>query len=104
VKRLKDIGRVSDGEILVCNSTDPGWTPVFMIIKGIVTETGGILSHAACLSREYGFPSVQLEHAMQLIPDGATVTVDGETGKVTIVDGGEEAVVAESLEPTTAGD
>lgn len=84
VKRLKDIGRVTSGEILVCNGTDPGWTPVFLVIAGIVTETGGINSHASCLSREYGFPSVQLEGAMQLIPDGATITVDGDTGIVRI--------------------
>jgi rifampicin phosphotransferase len=86
VKRLKDIGRLNAGEILVCNGTDPGWTPVFLIIAGIVTETGGINSHASCLSREYGFPSVQLEGAMQLIPDGATISVDGDTGLVRIVE------------------
>lgn len=86
VKRLKDIGRVSSGEILVCNSTDPGWTPVFLIIAGIVTETGGIMSHAACLSREYGFPSVQLESAMQLIADGATIKIDGDTGIVRVLE------------------
>jgi phosphohistidine swiveling domain-containing protein len=86
VKRLKDIGRVNAGEILVCNSTDPGWTPVFLVIAGIVTETGGINSHASCLSREYGFPSVQLADAMQLIPDGATITVDGDTGVVHLLD------------------
>jgi pyruvate,water dikinase len=91
VKRLKDIGRVNAGEILVCNSTDPGWTPVFLIIAGIVTETGGINSHASCLSREYGFPSIQLESAMQLIPDGATITVEGDTGIVQLVDSGREA-------------
>jgi rifampicin phosphotransferase len=85
VKRLKDIGTVNAGEILICNSTDPGWTPVFLIIAGIVTETGGIMSHAACLSREYGFPSVQLEDAMQLIPDGASISVDGDTGIVRLV-------------------
>lgn len=86
VKRLKDIGRVNAGEILVCNGTDPGWTPVFLIIAGIVTETGGINSHASCLSREYGFPSIQLENAMQLIPDGATIEVDGDTGFVRLVE------------------
>jgi pyruvate,water dikinase len=85
IKRLKDIGRINAGEILVCNGTDPGWTPVFLLISGIVTETGGINSHASCLSREYGFPSVQLADAMQLIPDGATITVDGDTGVVRVI-------------------
>ena len=85
VKRLKDIGRVKAGEIMVCNSTDPGWTPVFTLIKGIVTETGGIMSHASCLAREYGFPAVVLENGLQLVPDGATITVNGDSGTVTIV-------------------
>src|SRR5205823_7616094 len=66
VKRLSDIGRVNAGEILVCNGTDPGWTPVFLIIAGVVTETGGINSHASCLSREYGFPSGSVEGASEL--------------------------------------
>jgi pyruvate,water dikinase len=84
VRDLKDIGIVRPGEILVCNATDPGWTPVFFVIKGVVVETGGILAHAACLAREYGFPAVQLPAALQKIPDGALITVDGMTGMVTI--------------------
>jgi pyruvate,water dikinase len=84
VKALADIGSVGPGEILVCNATDPGWTPVFLVIKGIVVETGGVLAHAACLAREYGFPAVQLPSAMQRIPDGATITIDGNGGLVTI--------------------
>jgi pyruvate,water dikinase len=85
VTRVQDIGTVRKGEILVCNSTDPGWTPVFSVIAGIVTETGGILAHASCLSREYGLPAVQVTAAMKRIPDGATITVDGGSGRVTIV-------------------
>lgn len=84
VHDLSGIGEVRDGEILVTNSTDPGWTPVFLVIKGVVVETGGILSHASCLAREYGFPAVQLEGATTLIPDGATITLDGTTGTVTV--------------------
>lgn len=85
VPRVQDIGTVRKGEILVCNSTDPGWTPVFSVISGIVTETGGILAHASCLSREYGLPAVQVTAAMKRIPDGATITVDGSTGRVRIL-------------------
>jgi pyruvate,water dikinase len=88
IRKLTEIGRVQDGEILVTNSTDPGWTPVFLVIKGVVVETGGALSHASCLAREYGFPAVQLEGAMQLIPDGATIMVDGNTGCVSVIDDG----------------
>jgi pyruvate,water dikinase len=85
VKSLGEIGRVQPGEILVTNSTDPGWTPIFMIIKGIVLETGGLLAHGSMLAREYGFPAVQLEDAMQLIPDGARISVDGDAGVVRIL-------------------
>jgi len=79
-----EMGRVSRGEILVTHSTDPGWNPVFTMISAVVTETGGLLSHASCLAREYGFPAVHLLHAAKLIPDGATITVDGHTGTVTV--------------------
>jgi pyruvate,water dikinase len=77
--------RVKKGEILVTHSTDPGWNPVFGVISGVVIETGGMLSHASCLAREYGFPAVHLPRAASLIPDGATITLDGHTGMVTIV-------------------
>ena len=86
VKELKDIGRVKNREILVTNSTDPGWTPVFLVISGIVLETGGMLAHGSCLAREYGFPAVQIANAMRRIPDGATITVNGDTGEVVIHD------------------
>jgi pyruvate,water dikinase len=85
VPRIDEIGTVRKGEILVCNSTDPGWTPVFSVVSGVVTETGGILAHASCLSREYGLPAVQLTAAMRRIPNGATITVDGSAGRVQIV-------------------
>ncbi|GAA5176193.1 hypothetical protein GCM10023321_83940 [Pseudonocardia eucalypti] len=84
VRSLAELGRLRKGQILVCNSTDPGWAAAFNIISGIVTETGGPLAHAACLAREYGMPSAQVRNAVTLIPDGATITVDGVTGRVTI--------------------
>ncbi|CAK7234351.1 hypothetical protein SCUCBS95973_008905 [Sporothrix curviconia] len=86
VRQLKDIGRVREGDILVVNSTDPGWTPVFHIIAGLVLETGGILSHGSCLAREYDLPAVQLANAMQHIRDGATVTVNGDAGTVRLTE------------------
>ncbi len=86
VKSLKEIGKLSQGDILVCHATDPGWTPVFLVIAGAVIETGGMLAHASCLAREYGFPAIQLEAAMQRIPDGATIRLDGNTGAVTILE------------------
>lgn len=84
VRLLADIGRVRSGDILVTNSTDPGWTPVFLLLSGVVVETGGVLSHASCLAREYGLPAVQLSHGTELIPDGATITLNGDTGTVII--------------------
>lgn len=86
VPTMEQIGTVEDGEILVCHATDPGWTPVFLVISGIVTETGGVLSHAACLAREYGLPAVQVGNALRRIPNGATITVDGDSGEVRIED------------------
>jgi rifampicin phosphotransferase len=84
VKEHSQMGTVQKGEIAVVNSTDPGWTPMFAVIGGIVAETGGLLSHFACLAREYGFPAVQIENALRLIPDGATIAVDGDTGRVVV--------------------
>jgi pyruvate,water dikinase len=85
VRRVQDIGRLDRGDILVCNSTDPGWTPVFAVVAGVVTETGGILAHASCLSREYGLPAVQLANAMRRIPDGARIRVDGTGGRIVVL-------------------
>ena len=99
VKSLSDVGRVREGEILVTNATDPGWTPIFMIIKGIVLETGGMLAHGSCLAREYGLPAVQLGNAMKLIPDGATITINGETGAIEVI---EEDELVEAPAPPDA--
>jgi phosphohistidine swiveling domain-containing protein len=92
VFELSQIGRVKKGEILIVHATDPGWTPVFMLIKGIVLETGGLISHGALLAREFGLPGVQIEGALKLIPDGATITLDGDAGVVVIHDDEEEVV------------
>lgn len=82
VTDLRHIGQIEQGDILVTQSTDPGWTPVFNIITGIVLETGGMLAHGSCLAREYGLPAVQLAGATQSIPDGAVITVNGDTGEI----------------------
>jgi pyruvate,water dikinase len=85
VPSLADIGRIEKGDVLIVNSTDPGWTPVFLVISGLVLETGGMLAHGSCVSREYGIPAVTLAGAMSLIPDGAQVTVNGDTGEVRLL-------------------
>lgn len=84
VPDLKEIGRLEKGDILICNATDPGWASVFALIGGLVMETGGMLAHGSCLSREYGLPAVTLPNAIQRIPDGATITVVGDTGEILI--------------------
>ncbi len=82
---INDICLVCSGEILVVPRTDPGWTPVFRIIGGLITETGGLLSHGAVVSREYGVPAVtNIPNACQIFKTGQIVTIDGSKGIVTI--------------------
>ncbi len=84
---FSEIDRLKEGEILVTKYTDTGWTPKFAIISGIVTEYGGILCHAAIVSREYGIPAIVNCHdALKKIKDGQTITIDGSTGIVTLED------------------
>ena len=83
LNRVEDIGDVQTGEILVVPRTDPGWTPVFSKIGGLITETGGILSHGAVVSREYGIPAVtNIQNACQLLRNGQKVTIDGSKGTI----------------------
>jgi len=73
-----------DGEILVAASTDPAWTPIFLRVGGLVVETGGALSHAAIVAREFGIPAVvNVPDVMTRIRDGERVRVDGTRGTVT---------------------
>jgi pyruvate,water dikinase len=82
---IDDIWQVRAGEILVVPRTDPGWTPVFSRIGGLITETGGILSHGAVVSREYGIPAVtNIPGACRLFKTGQRVTIDGVKGEVTV--------------------
>ncbi|MFL5839108.1 MAG: PEP-utilizing enzyme [Thermoleophilaceae bacterium] len=83
-----DFERVSGGEILVCATTTPAWTPLFPSLAALVTDTGGILCHAAVVAREYGLPAVVgAEVATRVIPDGALVSVNGATGEVRVMRG-----------------
>ncbi|MCX6648006.1 MAG: PEP-utilizing enzyme [Candidatus Bathyarchaeota archaeon] len=82
---IEDIWQVQAGEILVVPRTDPGWTPVFSKIGGLITETGGILSHGAVVSREYGIPAVtNIHEACRVFKTGQRVTIDGVKGEVTV--------------------
>jgi pyruvate,water dikinase len=78
-----DFARAEPGDIIVCRSTDPAWTPLFAIAAGFVTETGGVLSHAAIVAREHGIPAVLgVEEATGALRDGHPVTVIGDDGLV----------------------
>lgn len=73
--------RVSD--VLVCRMTDPAWTPLFSRVAAVVTETGGMLSHAAIVAREQGIPAVLgVSGATSLLPGGTMVDVDGRAGTI----------------------
>lgn len=85
IEDFTQIDRLQEGDILVTRFTDTGWTPKFAILSGIVTEYGGILCHAAIVSREYGIPAIVCcKDAMSKISDGQQITIDGSTGVVTI--------------------
>jgi pyruvate,water dikinase len=73
-------------DILVTVYTDPSWTPLFVAIKGLVTEVGGLMTHGAVIAREYGLPAVVgVEHATRLIRDGQRIRVHGTEGYVEIL-------------------
>jgi pyruvate,water dikinase len=83
VRRIEDAGRVRPGDVLVAPFTDPGWTPVFPRLAAVVTETGGLLSHAAVIARECGIPAVlAVRDATRAIRDGDVIEVDGHRGTV----------------------
>lgn len=78
-----DFVRVRPGDILICPCTDPAWTPLLRIAKGVVTETGSVLSHAAIVAREMRIPAVlAVGGATELIRDDTAVTIDGSAGTV----------------------
>lgn len=77
---------LEDGDILITSFTDPSWTPLFVSIKGLVTEVGGLMTHGAVIAREYGLPAVVgVENATKLIKDGQRILVNGTEGYVKIL-------------------
>lgn len=79
-----DFSNVRPGDILVCPYTDPAWTPLLRIVAGVVTETGGVLSHAAIVARERHIPAVLgVVNATTRLQDGDIITIDGTTGRIT---------------------
>ena len=86
VRNQDDFAKVTKGDVLVCKTTLPPWTVLFSIAGAVITDAGGILSHAGTVAREYKLPAVLgTKVSTQLLKDGDVVTVDGTNGVVTIV-------------------
>ena len=84
---VEEISGVRDGDVLVCTITSPAWAPIFPKLRGVVTDIGGVMSHAAIVCREYGLPAVVgTGRATAAIRTGQSIRVDGSSGVVTILD------------------
>lgn len=87
VREAAEARDLEPGDVLVAPSTDPSWTPLFLVAGAVIVERGGPLSHAAIVARELGLPAVlNASGATQKLRDGVTVEVDGDEGIVTITD------------------
>lgn len=85
ILRMEDAA-IEEGDILVTTFTDPSWTPVFLSVKGLVTEVGGMMTHGAVIAREYSLPAVVgVENATRLIKDGQRIRLNGTKGYVEIL-------------------
>ncbi len=74
------------GEILVCPGTDPSWTPLFLVARGLVMEVGGLMTHGSVVAREYSIPAVVgVRDATTRLKTGQRIRVDGETGRISIL-------------------
>jgi len=108
VRKLDQLDKVGEGDVIVAEMTTPDMVPAMKRAAGIVTDEGGMTSHAAIVSRELGVPAiVGAEHATDQLQDGQVVTIDGETGTIETGDhsasatgeGGHDAV--EAVRPET---
>ncbi len=87
VHKLGEAAKLQPGDILVAETTSPPWTPLFATVAGLVTNSGGVLSHSAVVAREYGIPAVVgASMATQSLHDGQRVEVDGTRGTVQILE------------------
>ena len=95
---LEEAGRLQRGEVLVAQTLSSSWTPLFATAVAVVTDTGGILSHAAVVAREYGIPAVLgTSVATAMVHEGQPLEVDGQQGTVRMLD-------TASPVPAVAGD
>ncbi len=87
LQELAEAHRLAPGDILVTRQTDPGWAPVFFLIKGLIMERGGMLSHGSIIARELGIPAVVgVKDATRRIRHGQVVELDGNLGHVRLVE------------------
>lgn len=78
--------RIEEGDILITVFTDPSWSPLFVSVKGVVMEVGGVMTHGAVIAREYGLPAVVgVENATKRIEDGQRIRVNGTEGYIEIL-------------------
>ncbi|MCH7907426.1 MAG: hypothetical protein IIB26_08335 [Chloroflexi bacterium] len=85
ITSITEADTLEEGDVLVCDVTTPAWTPYFAVIGAVVTNIGSVLAHGAIVAREFGIPAVVATgNGTSLIPDGATVTVNGTAGTVTV--------------------
>jgi pyruvate,water dikinase len=81
-----ELDRIEPGDVLVCPITSPVWSMVFPALGALVCDSGGPLSHPAIIAREFAIPAVvNTGNATSVIPDGATVRVDGDRGSVSVL-------------------
>ena len=86
VIRTMEDADLEAGDILITSFTDPSWTPLFVSIKGLVTEVGGLMTHGAVIAREYGLPAVVgIENATKLIKDGQRIRLNGTDGYIELL-------------------
>jgi pyruvate,water dikinase len=84
---VQELADIRDGDVLVCPVTSPAWAPIFPKVTAVVTDIGGVMSHAAIVCREYGLPAVVgTGRATAAIRTGQSIRVDGSSGVVTILD------------------
>ena len=88
IRQPEEFGRLQPGDILVCPATDPAWSPLFPLVRGLVVEIGGQLSHGSIVAREYSIPAVvNVPRATSRIPDGAAIQLDAVAGTVRLING-----------------
>ena len=86
IQKTDEQHRLKEGEVLVIPYSDVGWTPLFSRAGAVISESGGILSHSSIIAREYGIPAVVSVSGIMDLENGTTVSVDGYTGEIAILE------------------